>query len=580
MIKNKTLNNFFNLWKIISESNKLFIKKVVIFFIFTGLIDNLALLSSIPFLRVLIEGDEFIKNNLYFFGIQISLNQYSEYILFTSFLFGFLSILAISIRLFSLRLILKVAANLGHDLSQKIYFTSLNQPYELSKSTHTSNFISTLTVQVTVVADGIKILLQSISNLILIIAIYLGLLISEPQITLNLSALLIFGYFLSFLITKKLISGLSKKMSESNMKRIKLVQEGLYSIKDIILDSSQKYFLNSFKKYDWILREATSRSEYAGQFPKFFIEGFALFLVLLIIIFSIIQGQNNKILFTQIGLFLIALQRILPAMQFVYASLTTIKARDQDYKDVYFYARNYKNYNKTKKSQINIYSEGFNKIEFRNVSFKYKNRKNFALEGVNLIIKKGDTIGIIGKTGSGKSTFIDLFMGLLDPTEGSILINNKILDYRGLKSWQSRITHIPQNIYLMDTSIQDNILFGVEKEKINLKLLDKCINISQLESTINNSKQGLNLNVGEGGSSLSGGQKQRVGIARALYKNREILVMDEATNSLDKKTEEKILKKITEDKNITKLIVSHNEDNLKFCNVVFKINDGEVILKE
>ena len=229
--------------------------------------------------------------------------------------------------------------------------------------------------------------------------------------------------------------------------------------------------------------------------------------------------------------------------------------------------------NKNKKS--NIFK---NKIHFKSIGFKYQKESPLILENINLEINKGEKIGIIGPTGEGKSTFIDIFMGLLKPTYGEILVDGvNIHSGKYIEVWMKNLAHVPQNIYLTDNSFSENIAFGIRKEKIDFEKVKKCANMAKISSYIESCSKGYETFVGEGGINLSGGQKQRIGIARSLYKGSELIIFDEATSALDKKTEEEVMDSI---KNLSKektiLIVAHRLSTLKFCDRILKIEKGSL----
>jgi ATP-binding cassette subfamily B protein len=215
------------------------------------------------------------------------------------------------------------------------------------------------------------------------------------------------------------------------------------------------------------------------------------------------------------------------------------------------------------------------KINIENLYFKYDS--NFILNNLNLEVEKGKSVVLIGETGSGKSTLIDILMGLLTKYDGVVKIDNKILDNQSLESWRSKVAHVPQMVYLIDSTLIENIAFGVPPDEVDNILLEKAINISQLDEVIKRNQFGLFQNVGEGGSKLSGGEKQRVGIARAIYKNAEIYFFDEATSALDELTENKILNQIKKlMPNITAFYITHRINTFNYYDSVYEIKNGKI----
>jgi ATP-binding cassette subfamily B protein len=216
-------------------------------------------------------------------------------------------------------------------------------------------------------------------------------------------------------------------------------------------------------------------------------------------------------------------------------------------------------------------------INLANVYFKYQDKNNFVLEAINLKINKGSRIGIIGKTGSGKSTLIDLIMGLLHPSNGSIEIDGVTLDSKNLRGWQKQIAHVPQFIYLADVSIKENIAFGVQDDVIDFEKVKTCAQKAQLNELIESLPDNYDTKVGEKGVQLSGGQRQRIGIARALYKNAKIIIFDEATSALDDHTEKAIIKTINDlDPDLTILMIAHRVTTLKNCCTIIEVKDKSI----
>lgn len=225
--------------------------------------------------------------------------------------------------------------------------------------------------------------------------------------------------------------------------------------------------------------------------------------------------------------------------------------------------------------------EFINSIQLKDISFKYPENQKWIFKNINFEIKKGDRIGLIGVTGSGKSTLVDIIMGLLTPSEGNIYIDGVQLAPQNLKIWQNLISHVPQNIYLSDTSIIENIAFGVDKNKIDYKLAIECAKKAKIYDSIESLPQKFDTIVGERGSKLSGGQRQRIGIARALYKNAKIIVFDEATNALDNATEKKVIDSINLiDKEITLIFIAHRLSTLDKCNKIIKVEEEKIILEK
>jgi ATP-binding cassette subfamily B protein len=271
-------------------------------------------------------------------------------------------------------------------------------------------------------------------------------------------------------------------------------------------------------------------------------------------------------------------QKLLPVLQQGYSAWSSLRGGQALLEDVvYFLETEYKLISHSAEEEIKFSQ----KIEILNVNFRHKGSSFKILENLNLTIPKGSTVGFIGETGRGKTTLLDIIMGLLEPSSGQVLIDNKALTKNNMRSWQKKISHVPQNIFLSDDSIKNNIAFGVPNEEVDESRVKRALEKSYLVEYVNSLPDKSETFVGERGARLSGGQKQRLGIARALYKNIELVIFDEATSSLDSSTEEKVMDEIASlDDNLTLLIIAHRVTTLKTCDFIVNLkSSGMEILK-
>jgi ATP-binding cassette subfamily B protein len=277
-----------------------------------------------------------------------------------------------------------------------------------------------------------------------------------------------------------------------------------------------------------------------------------------------------------LGLLAVGAQRILPILQQVFSAWAAFKGNQASLEEILMYLDQ-------KTSTPENVAAGFilefkEIISFKDVAFKYQTASVEVLSGVNLLIEKGSKVGIIGKTGSGKSTFLDLLMGLLVPSSGEIYVDARRISEDSRSLWQKNVAHVPQSVYLADSTIKENIAFGVPLEKIDISRVYKVAAQAQLSEFIDELPHKYETRVGERGAQLSGGQRQRVGIARALYKRAELIIFDEATSALDEDTENNVMQAINSlDKNLTLVIVAHRLSTLKNCDVIYEILDGALM---
>ena len=269
-------------------------------------------------------------------------------------------------------------------------------------------------------------------------------------------------------------------------------------------------------------------------------------------------------------------QKILPLMQQSWSAISTIKGNHGSSEDTFNLIEQSIPINFEKK---NIRSLPFKKeILLENISFRYGSKLPFVIKNFNLSIKKGSRIGFIGKTGSGKSTIMDIIMGLLDPTKGLFLVDGKVVSKKNMRNWQRIISHVPQVIFLSDASIEENIAFGIPTDEIDHNRIKRVAKMAQIDELIESLPKKYKSLIGERGVRLSGGQRQRIGIARALYNNAEVIIFDEATSSLDTETEKVVMESINSlSKNLTIFIIAHRITTLKNCDVIISLENGNIV---
>lgn len=381
--------------------------------------------------------------------------------------------------------------------------------------------------------------------------------------------------FIIKLLKKKLKEN-SKIIADESTQIVKIVQEGLGGIRDILIDKSQSVFEISYKNSVQNLRHAQAENQIFGVAPKFFLEAIGLvFVAFFAYSLSLNSSDKASIVPILVGIVL-SIQKLLPLFQQMFNAWSQIQSSQASLKDVveYLNLKIIENLNeKNNKSTIR-----FNKvIKLHNIKFQYSSSTPAVLKSIDLDIPKGSRIGFIGSTGSGKSTLLDIVMGLLEPSGGNISIDGIILSKENMYLWQTLLAHVPQSIYLIDSTIEKNIAFGIEEDKINQDLVRLSAQKAQIADVIENMPKGYKTIVGERGVQLSGGQRQRLGIARALYKKAQIIILDEATSALDNETEKAVIesfKAIGDD--VTLLMIAHRITTLKNCTCIVEIKEGNI----
>ena len=375
-------------------------------------------------------------------------------------------------------------------------------------------------------------------------------------------------------INKKRLSKIGKDRQYHDALKIQHLNQGLNGIKEIKLSSKENEFSSIFNKHNLISIKSTAEHQFWISIPKYVLEFIGVFVFMVIAIFITKKGFDLKVFLPTIGLIAAATFRLLPSANRIIQSINNIRFGLPSANTL----SNELKITKTKIIQEKLNNKlpiNFEKLNFENISFCYPNSENNIIENVNFEISKGDKIGILGPSGSGKSTLIDVVTGLLQPTSGRIKLNNLNVNL-AQKDWYKKIGYVSQFIFLIDDSIKKNIAFGIEDNKINPDLINKSINFAELTEFVHNSIHGIDTKIGEFGARISGGQRQRIGIARAIYSNSEILVLDEATSAVDLQTEEKIIKNINSLSKKTIIIISHRMSTIKDCNKIFEIKNNNL----
>jgi len=549
----------------------------------SGFAEMISFTAIIPFLTVITQPERLFGLKEFGFIYQLlNIDNETELIIPVALLFIFIAILAGIIKLTTIWINGRYAAAVGSEISIKSFSNSLMQPYFIHIEKKTSQIITTSTSYLNATVLVLHQTLWLISNTLISILILIGLLTINSKIALILFSLFGTAYLLLMSKVKNRLKGNSNFIALANQKQVKYIQEGFGSIRDIILDKSYKNFIDLFKNIDEKMRIRNADSIFLSIYPRNILEIVGLiFLVSIAIVMYLTNQSNINNVLPLLGAFALGAQRLLPAMQQSYNAWATINAYSSEISSVIESLSQKvlidleEGRKLNKKNKSNIFK---NKIHFKSIGFKYQKESPLILKNINLEINKGEKIGIIGPTGEGKSTFIDILLGLLKPTYGEILVDGvNIHSRKYIEIWMKSLAHVPQNIYLTDNSFAENIAFGIRKDKIDFEKVKQCAYMAKISSYIESCSKGYETFVGEGGINLSGGQKQRIGIARSLYKGSELIIFDEATSALDRKTEEEVMDSI---KNLSKektiLIVAHRLSTLKFCDRILKIEKGSL----
>ena len=574
------INNFNligSLWTYVSKRRKWQFVICFLLMVIAGLLEVVSLSAVIPFIAILTNPEEILEIEVIdYFANYYGILEPQALVFPITAIFVLLAVISGIFRIFVLYVTTKISYLTGHDLSSDVYWKTLHQPYTAHTERSSSEILSAITIKVAGVVATFMTFLTLANSVILSGMILITLFVINPIISsIVIISFSVFYLMSSFLSSNKLITN-SLVIAQNQDKVVKNLQEGLGGIRDVLLDNSQDYFTQDFRTHDKVLKNAQSINYFLSQTPKFIIETIAICLIAILAYYFSSDSSGVISFLPTMAAMAVAAQRLLPAAQQGYNAYTSIVGSHSSLLDVLELLK--QDVSIPQKAENQSAFEFKESIEFKNISYNYPSSDHKVLDGINFKILKGEIIGIIGETGSGKSTLMDCIMGLLYPTSGEILVDGKKLDKNNLQSWMKNIAHVSQTVFLTDASYKENIAFGEKKDNIDIRRVEEAANFAQIHDFISAQGLGYNTEVGELGKKISGGQKQRIGIARALYKSCSILVLDESTSALDNLTEEKILKVIEGlDQDRTIFMIAHRLTTLKCANRIFELKNGRIV---
>jgi ABC-type bacteriocin/lantibiotic exporter with double-glycine peptidase domain len=566
------------LWKYISPRRRAQFIYLLVLMIIGSFSEILSIGSALPFLGALASPKN-IYTNQYLNPIFLKLGFFdpSDILIPLTIVFAGLVVFSSLVRLVLIWANAKLSYVTGSDLSSMIYRLTLEQPYKFHISRNTSEVITAITSRTTIVTIVINAFLTIISTSVILAFVTIAFVLLSPKMAFFIIGSIIILYLAVVSLTKKKLDANGEDIEITSVQVVKIIQEGLGGIRDIIIDGSQDIYCKNFQKQDSRLKNAQSNNLFIGQSPRYIMEAFGI--VAIAVITCNLVSDDNGILVALpfVGGLALGIQRLLPLVQHCYSAWSVIKGNKASLLDTINYIELTSNNSSCKSLKITNSIDFKREINFDNVFFKYSDDGPFILKGMSFSIKKGSCIGLIGSTGSGKSTCLDLIMGLLTPSSGFISVDDYELCEKDLQIWRSNISHVPQTIYLSDASVEQNIAFGIPENLIDHDRVLFAANKAQISETIESWDAKYKTIVGERGVRLSGGQRQRIAIARALYKQSSVIVFDEATSALDYQTEDAIMKTIGNlSKEITVIIVAHRLNSLKECEKIIEIENGAV----
>jgi len=566
------------LWAVLSQANRRNIFILFVAMILGSLLEMAGIGLVLPFLVMISEpglSTSFVGE--IFNSVEIYSSNYR--LIIVACILSFLIVLSNVVRVAIFYVQTNISRQIAFDLSNKVFQNVLYADFDWHRRHNSSEVVTAIGKSnnaVHIYLNPALALLNSIIFSCAIIVLFLSIL--------NYSAILAAGfigftYYAISVFVKERMQKMGKTISRESTNTVQICQEGMGGIRDIIIDGTHSFFYQLFRKSNWRLKTAEAEIAFFGFVPRYFVEALGLLMIIMASTYLVVGGFEFIKMLPEIGVLILGAQRLLPLFQQAYQAITTMRGGKQSVLDA-LEMLELENITSRDEHLIDSDREMDNSfvscIALRGVGFRYGT--NTVLNNVDFKIGKGSKTGIVGTTGVGKSTLVDLLMGLNEPVEGQVLIDDVVVESATKTRLMRLFSHVPQSIFLTDATLAENIALGVPYEEIDFALISKVVSIAQLERDVSALDKGLNSMVGEGGVRLSGGQRQRIGIARALYKRKPILVLDEATSALDKETETKLFEGISEWwSEVTVIMITHRTDALSYCDEVYQVVDSSVL---
>ena len=537
--------------------------------------------SAVPFLVALIRPDSLQSlsvilgiNNLSYISDPASLQILLAIVFVATICF------AIFVRVGTLAAITKFSFALGADLAEKIFLNQLNKTYEDTLNTHSSEVVIAVTTKTQIlIGDGVLACLNLINSALILAMFGAVFVVSAPGVSIPIFGILLALYLVIAKISHMNLIRNDTTIAQELVEINKTLNESLKARRDIILEDSQQFYVSRFTTSNLAYREAQAMNQVITQAPRYIVESAG---ILLIVIFGFLYAEAKgdfAIVIPFMGAVALAAQRTLPILQLYYSSYTRFKASFKSIGDALLMLESHMEPRFDEGEVLSIRD----RIDIDDLVYRYPGQATASIKKAKFTLKKGDFVGVIGSNGSGKSTLADLMMGLLPPTEGQLSVDGVVLNKNNISSWRRNIAHIPQETYVFDATISENIVLHRERDRQKLSETIALVGLEEFVSTV---QGGIEYKIGENGINLSGGQKQRLIIARGLYRliqknaNGALLVLDEATSAIDSVSAVQIIRNIKlRFQAMTCIAITHDTSLLNFCNKILTLNSGRVELK-
>jgi ABC-type multidrug transport system fused ATPase/permease subunit len=553
---------------------------LLIMIMMMALLDVIGVASILPFMAVLtnpsIIETNLILNTMFQFSKIFGIENSQQFIFTLGILVFLLLVFSLTFKALTTYIQMRFVLMREYSIGRRLIKGYLHQPYSWFLSRHSADLGKTILSEVgEVIGLGLGQMMDLIAKGVVVMALITLLIIVDPKLAFIVGSSLAGIYFFIFYFIREYLRRIGNKRLDNNQLRFTAVSEAFGAAKEVKVGGLEQTYIKSFSDSAKIFAQSQASSQVVSQLPRYILEAIAFGGILLITLYIMaLKGSFNSAL-PVISLYVFAGYRLMPALQQIYSSFTRLAFVGPSLDKLTSDIKNLKPFNEKQDKGVLSLNKA---ITLKNIHYEYPNASRTALKNINLSILAKSTVGIIGATGSGKTTTVDIILGLLEPQKGTLEVDGKVITQHNSRSWQRSIGYVPQHIYLSDDTIAANIAFGVEPHDIDLVAVEKAAKIANLHNfLIDELPEQYQTTIGERGVRLSGGQRQRIGIARALYYNPNILILDEATSALDSQTEKAVMDAVNNlRKDITIIIIAHRLATIKKCDKIFLLEKGHI----
>ena len=545
-----------------------------------ALLDMIGVASIMPFIAVMTNPElvetNFILKTAYETSSIIGVKNAQQFLFVLGISVFLLLIISLSFKALTSYAQVRFTTMREYSIAKRLVEGYLHQPYSWFLNRHSADLGKTILSEVgLIVSKGIGPMMDLISQSTVTIALLVLLILVDPKLTLIVALTLGSAYGLMYLFSQNLVKQIGKKRLKANEGRFTIIDEVFGAFKEVKVGGLEETYLQRFSDPAKTLADQSAKLSIISQLPRFALEAIAFGGIVLVVLYLISQSGSIINVMPVIALYALAGYRLMPALQKIYISLTELRVVSPSLNAIYNDLTNLQTTSKKTNKDVLHFDRSIN---LKNIYYHYPNASRTALKNINLTIPARSTIGLVGATGSGKTTTVDIILSLLEPQKGSIEVDNIVINKFNSKAWQNFIGYVPQEIFLSDDTVAANIAFGVDPKRIDIEALEHAAKIANLHDFVTSELPfKYQTTVGERGVRLSGGQRQRIGIARAMYHKPKLLIMDEATSALDNLTEQIVMEAVHNlRRNITIILIAHRLSTVKKCDKIFLFDKGKL----